>query len=253
MQKVLLSVVIITKNEEDRIRECLESVKWADEIVVVDDHSTDRTVQIAKEYTDRIVQRQMDIEGRHRNFAYSLASREWVLSLDADERVTRELQDEITGLLTNSPSCNGYTIPRKNYIGRYWARHGGMYPSAQIKLFKKDEFRFEESEVHPVAIMKDPRGQLKSDIIHYTYRDMTDAIAKLDRQTTLEAKKWLRDGRKVSSLLICYKMIDRFRRSYFQKKGYRDGVIGLFMAHLAAMYQFLTYAKYWQEKQKGML
>lgn len=249
-EKFPLSVVVITKNEESRIRECLQSVAWAGEIIVLDDHSTDRTVEIAREFTDKVFRRVMDIEGKHRNYAYSLAANDWVLSLDADERVTPELRDELVSVLSSHPSCNGYTIPRKNFLGKVWVRYGGMYPSAQLRLFRKDKFRYdEEAEVHPQAYMPDPRGALKSDILHYTYRDFTDAVAKLDRQTDLEARKWFREKRKVGMLGTLRKMVDRFWRAYVSKKGHKDGIIGLFLAVNSGMYQFLSYAKYWEMKR----
>jgi glycosyltransferase involved in cell wall biosynthesis len=254
--KTPISVVVITKNEADRLTDCLESVSWADEIIVVDDDSTDKTVEIANRFTSRVFQRRMDVEGKHRNYAYGLASHEWVLSLDADERVTPELRDEIISLIARKPDCNGYTIPRKNFVGKTWARYGGMYPSAQLRLFRKDKFRYDEqAEVHPQAYMPDPRGSLKSDLLHYTYRDFTDAIAKLDRQTDLEARKWFRERRKVGVIGTARKMIDRFWRQYVSKQGHKDGVIGLFLAVNAGMYQFLSFAKYWElqkaEKQHG--
>ena len=250
--KINLSVVVITKNEESRLRACLESVAWAAEIIVLDDYSTDGTVRIARQYTDKVSQRRMDIEGKHRNYAYGLGSHLWILSLDADERVTPELRNEITALLKNNPSCNGYTIPRKNFMGDTWVRYGGMYPSAQLRLFKKGQFRYDEqAEVHPQAYMSDPRGTLKNDILHYTYRDFTDAITKLDRQTDLEAMKWFREKRKVGILGTLRKMVDRFWRAYFSKQGYKDGVIGLFLAVNAGMYQFLSFAKYWEMKKNA--
>src|SRR3989338_6940893 len=249
-EKAPVSVVVITKNESSRVSDCLKSVDWAKEIIVLDDFSTDNTAEVAKRFTDKVYQRAMDIEGKHRNYAYGLASYEWVLSLDADERVTPALRDEIMHLLAGHPSCNGYTIPRKNFMGDVWVRYGGMYPSAQLRLFRKGEFRYDEqAEVHPQAYMKGPRGALKNDILHYTYRDFTDAIAKLDRQTDLEAKKWFREKRKVGVFSIIRKTIDRFWRSYFSKKGYKDGVIGLFLAVNSGMYQFLSFAKYWELKK----
>ena len=250
MTKTPLSVVIITKNEASRIEDCLKSVDWAAEAIVLDDFSADNTVEIAKRYTPRVFQRQMDFEGKHRNYAYDMATYDWILSLDADERVTPELQREITDLLNTGPTCNGYTIPRKNFMASTWVRYGGMYPSAQLRLFRKDKFRYDEhAEVHPQAYMPDPRGALKSDIIHYTYRNFTDAIAKLDRQTDLEARKWFREKRKIGIFSTIRKTIDRFWRAYFSKQGYKDGVIGLFLAVNSGMYQFLSFAKYWEMKK----
>ena len=127
-----------------------------------------------------------------------------------------------------------------------------MYPSAQARLFKKDKFKYDENaEVHPQAYMQYPRGFLKNDLLHYTYRNFTDAIAKLDRQTDLEAKKWFREKRKIGLLKTIRKMVDRFIRAYLMKKGYKDGVIGLFLAVNGAMYQFLSFAKYWELKKEA--
>jgi glycosyltransferase involved in cell wall biosynthesis len=249
-QKKKLSVVVITKNEGSRLSDCLKSVDWADEIIVVDDQSTDDTIQVARAHGAKVFERKMDIEGKHRNYAYGLATHPWVFSLDADERVTPELKQEIIEILEKNHDCNGYTVPRRNFMGNVWVRWGGMYPSAQLRLFRKGQFRYDEqAEVHPQAYMSDPRGALKSDILHYTYRDYTDAIAKLDRQTDLEAKKWFRENRRVGVFSIIRKMIDRFWRAYISKKGYKDGVIGLFLAVNSGMYQFLSYAKYWELKK----
>ena len=250
MNKVPLSVVIIAKNEASRIADCLKSIDWAGEVIVLDDFSTDNTVEVCKQFTPKVYQRRTDSEGKQRNHAYSLASNEWVLSLDADERVSPELRTEIVDLLKTDAPCNGYTIPRKNYMGSTWVRFGGMYPSAQLRLFRKDKFKYDEqAEVHPQAYMPDPRGSLKSDIIHFTYRDFTDAINKLDRQTDLEAQKWFREKRKIGIFSIVRKTIDRFWRAYFSKQGYKDGVIGLFLAVNSGMYQFLSFAKYWELKK----
>ena len=247
MSQTSLSVVIIAKNEASRLEDCLKSAAWAEDIVVLDDFSTDATVEIARRYTPRVFERRMETEGAHRNYAYGLASHPWVLSLDADERITPELREEIKDLLKTGPACNGYTIPRKNFMGDTWVRHGGMYLSAQLRLFRKDQFRYdEEAEVHPQAYMPDPRGALKNDLLHYTYRDFTDAIAKLDRQTDLEARKWFREKRKIGVVSTARKTVDRFWRAYVSKQGYKDGVIGLFLAVNSGMYQFLSFAKYWE-------
>ncbi len=240
-----LSVVVLTKNEEKNIRDCLESVAgWANEIVVVDDESTDKTVDFAGQYSDKIIIRKMDIEGKQRNFAYAQAKNLWVLSLDADERVTEELKSEIKDVLNHSTKYNGFTIPRRNYIGDYWVKSGGWYPSPQLKLFKKDKFRYEEVGVHPRAFMDDPCGHLKSDIIHYSYRNLEDFLHKLNNQTTREAQKWFQQNKPMRLGRFIWRSIDRFLRTYIGRRGYKDGFIGFVIAYYASLYQFISYLKY---------
>ncbi len=246
MDKVKLSVVIITKNEEHNIKDCLESVKWADDIVVVDDMSKDRTVEIVRGYTERIFSRKMDIEGRHRNLAYDRARHAWILSLDADERVTQELKQEIIGIINSSSEHKAFSIPRKNYIGNYWVKYGGLYPAAQLKLFQKEYFRWEEAEVHPMPILSGSCGLLRADLIHYSYLNFDHFIKKVNGQTTLEAAKWFRDKRKMSQGKALWRAFDRFMRSYFRKKGYKDGFIGFMVAFCSSLYQVLSYAKYFE-------
>jgi len=240
-----LSVIVLTKNEEKNIRACLDSVAgWADEIIVVDDESTDKTVDIARGYTDRIITRKMDIEGKHRNIAYALSKNLWVLSLDADERATAELKAEIDSVLTGSIQYNGFTIPRRNFIGSYWVKHGGWYPSPQLKLFRKDKFRYEEAGVHPRVFMDDPCGHLKSDIIHYSYKNFEDFLSKLNNQTTREAQKWFGQNKPMRLGRFLYRSIDRFMRTYVGRQGFKDGFMGFVVAYYAALYQFISYLKY---------
>ncbi len=249
---VKLSVVILTKNEEKNINDCLQSVAgWADEILVVDDESTDRTLDIVKKYTDRIIIKRMDIEGRHRNFAYSQAKNLWVLSLDADERVTEELKKEIETAISSQAKYNGFTIPRRNYIGNYWVKYGGWYPSPQLKLFRKDKFRYEEVDVHPRAFMDDPCGHLKSDIIHYSYKNLEDFFSKLNNQTSREAQKWFNQDKPMRLGRFLWRTFDRFIRTYVARKGYKDGFIGFVVAFNAASYQFISYLKYRELTRKG--
>lgn len=240
-----LSVVVLTKNEEKNIRDCLDSVAgWADEIVIIDDESTDRTVDVASQYTDKIIIRKMDIEGRHRNFAYAQAKNLWVLSLDADERVTEELKQEIKEVLVHPAKTNGFTIPRRNFIGSHWIKYGGWYPSPQLKLFRKDKFRYEEAGVHPRAFMDDPCGHLNSDILHYSYRNIEDFLNKLNNQTTREAQKWFAQDKPMRLGRFLWRTLDRFIRTYIARKGFRDGFLGFVIAFFAAFYQFLSYLKY---------
>lgn len=239
-----LSVVVLTRNEEARLADCLESVSWVDETVVVDDESTDATVAIARRYTDKIFIRKMDIEGRHRNWAYAQAKNEWVLSLDADERVTPELQEEIKRVLRDNPQEEGFTVPIRNYIGTYWVKYGGWYPAAKLRLFKNGKFRYEEAEVHPRAFMTGAYGHLKSDIVHFSYKNLEEFWNSVNIQTTREAQKWYRQGKPMRLGRFLWRTLDRFLRTYVRKKGYKDGLIGFIVAFNAGLYQFLSYLKY---------
>lgn len=246
---VPLSVVILAKNEAGRLAECLRSVEWAAERLVVDDDSTDETARIAESLGARVVRRAMDIEGRHRNWAHAQAKHEWILSVDADERVTPELAGEITQLFQQgTPPFQVYEVPRRNYIGQRWIRYGGWYPSPQVKLFKKSVFTWEEAAVHPRAFANCASGSLHHDLIHYSYRNIADFIAKLNRQTTLEAEKWIADGRRMTLGKALWRMVDRWARSYIGKQGYKDGYWGFVVAVMAGLYQLISYTKYWEHQ-----
>ncbi|MDP2653463.1 MAG: glycosyltransferase family 2 protein [Candidatus Omnitrophota bacterium] len=251
MNKLLISVVVITKNEEDNIEDCLASVAgWADELIVVDDESADRTVELARKFTDRIFHRKMENEGRHRNWAYAQAKNDWVLSLDADERVTPELQREINEAIPTA-GCAAFAIPLRNYIGTYWVRYAGWYPASKIRLFQKNLFRYEEAEVHPCAIVDGKTGSLTKDIIHKGYPDFEHFLASLNRQSTWEAKKWIRTGLNMTRGRIMRRSVDRFFRSYIGKRGMKDGLVGFMVALFAGLYQVVSYAKYWEMKRQA--
>jgi glycosyltransferase involved in cell wall biosynthesis len=243
-QKLPLSVVVIARNEESNIVTCLSSVHgWVDEILVVDDNSTDRTPELAREYAE-VVTRKMDNEGRHRNWAYARARNEWVFSLDADEVVSLGLKDELGALFVSQMSFDGYTIPRRNHIGTYWVRYGGEYPAAQLRLFRKEKFRFEEVGVHPRAFLQGACGHLKGDIFHYSWEDLADVFNRVNSQSTLEAQKWIQTGRRMWAIHALWRAGDRFIRKYIMKKGYKDGVIGFIMAYKESVYQLLSWAKH---------
>lgn len=247
---VPISVVTLTKNSQEIIDDCLKSVQgWVGEIIIVDDMSTDKTPEIVKKYTDKIFVKKWVKEGAHRNFAYSQAGYEYILSLDSDERVTPELKEEIIRIFKEGPKFNGYNIPHRNYIGNYWIKYGGWYPNAKLKIFRKDKFKYEEeAEYHPRAFMEGDRYTLKGDLIHYAYRDFKNLFSKLNHQTDFEAKKWIRDGRKMSFALCYVKMLSRFIKAYFVKKGRKDGFVGFMMAYAGALYQLMAYAKYYEMK-----
>jgi glycosyltransferase involved in cell wall biosynthesis len=244
MSKVPISVVVITKNEEKNIAACLESASFADETVVLDDESADRTVDIARQHRAAVFSRKMDIEGAHRNYAYSLARNNWVLSLDADERISDELKRELETLFENPIVDKAFTIPIRTYMGARWIRHGGWYPAPKVRLFDRRFFKYEEADVHPRVFIQGGCGHLKSDIIHHSYGDFHDYFASLNGQTTLEARKWFKERRRIGFLKMCRKFVDRFFKSYILKQGFRDGLLGFMVAYGNGLYQLMSYVKY---------
>lgn len=249
MSLLPVSVVVIAKNEEDNMADCLGSVKgWADEIVVVDDESTDRTIEITQQYTDKILHRKMDIEGVHRNWAMAQARNEWVLCIDADEYLTEELKQEIAAVLPNT-EFSAFSMPLRTYIGDYWVKHSGWYPASKMRMFKKSCVKYEEVEVHPRIFLKGKEGRLTKDIVHKGYPDFAHFMASLNRQTTLEAVKWIKTGRHMSFGKAFWRTIDRFPRIFFRKKGYKDGFIGFMIAFFASLYQVASYLKYLEMKK----
>lgn len=243
-EKIPLSVVVIAKNEEEQIGRCLASAAFADEIVVLDDASSDNTVALAHQYTKKVFSRKMDIEGKHRNYAYSLAKHDWVLSLDADERISPELVAELRSLFTQPIVHKAFTVPIKTYIGARWIRYAGWYPAPKVRLFDRRYFSYEEAEVHPRVFIKGSCGHLAGDIVHYSYRNYHDFFASLNNQTTLEAKKWFKERRRIGFLKMYRKFLSRFLKAYLQKQGFRDGLLGFIVSYAGGLYQVLSYVKY---------
>jgi glycosyltransferase involved in cell wall biosynthesis len=255
MIKVPITVAVITKNEEANIAMCLKSVYgWADEILIVDDESKDRTIEIASQYADKILHRKMENEGIHRNWTYAQARNEWVLSLDADEYVSDELKQEIASLFPNPPH-QAYSPALVNFIGSYRVKYSGWYPANKLRMFMKSKFKYEEVKVHPKVFLDGTGTILNKDIVHKGYPDFEHFLASLNRQTTLEAEKWISTGRHMSLGRAIWRTLDRFPRSYIGKRGYKDGFFGFMIAFFASLYQIISYAKYWQMnyemKQRG--
>jgi hypothetical protein len=172
-----------------------------------------------------------------------------VLSLDADEKISADLALELTGLFSGTIKDKAFTIPIKTYIGRRWIRHSGWYPAPKVRLFDKRSFKYEEAEVHPRVFINGSCGHLKKDIMHYSYRDFHDFFASLNNQTTLEAKKWFKERRRIGFLKTYRKFVDRFLKAYIVKQGYKDGFLGLMVAYGSGLYQVMSYAKYWEMLQ----
>lgn len=236
-----LSVVIITKNEERNIRECLETVNWADEIIVVDSFSTDNTVEIARGYTDKVFQRAFTNYADQRNFAASLASCPWILVVDADERVTPDLKAEIQQVLSDN-SFSGYRIPHLDYIFGKPIRHGGWYPQYHVRLYRKDMGRW-EGEVHEKVILEGKVGCLRNPLIHYSHLRIANFLHKLNQYTSVEADYLYRRGQRTNILKLIFWPPVVFVYKYFYRLGFLDGFHGLVLAVLLACYHFVKHAK----------
>ena len=258
MARPKLSLVVIAKNEETNIRECLESAKgWVDEMVLVDDESSDRTREIASEYTGKIFIRKMDLEGRHRNWAVSQASRDWILFLDADERMTPELKEEIDEILSNVDGKTvAFWIHSKNYLGTKWLKYGG-WSAGHIRLYDRRFVRWKElvaDVVHPgIELAQGYRGvELKNCLIHYNFKHIEDFIRKVNRQSTLEAIKLHLQGKNLSLVTGLWRAFDRFWKRYVYKMGFRDGYYGFIAAFLSGFYQLAAYSKLREIKERGI-
>lgn len=240
-----LSVTIITLNEERNIRDALESVKWADEIVVVDSGSTDRTVDICKEYTDRVFYNQWPGHIAQKNLAIDKASHQWILSIDADERVTSELAAEIKEVL-KGPKADAYSVPRHVfYLGR-WINHSGWYPDRKIRLFRRDKGRWGGIDPHDTVIVSGEVKYLKRDLIHYSFRDISHHINTMNSFTSIASKEYVKLGKRFRYRDILFRPVFMFFKSYILKQGFRDGLPGIVIAVAAAYHVFIKYAKLWE-------
>ncbi len=245
----MLSVVIITLNEEAKIKDCLESVAWADEIVLVDSFSKDNTVEIARNYTDKIYQREFAGFGDQKNFALSKASGDWILAIDADERVTSELQEEIKRTLTNSRAC-GYYMPRKSYFSGKWIKHCGWWPDYLLRLFRRDCGRFSDRLVHEAVQVDGPTVKLKNPVEHHPFFSVSDLIKKADTYSTLGAKVMLAEGKSSSSCHALTHSAFGFFKTYLLKLGILDGWRGLAIAFSNAAGVFYRYMKCVEMKEQ---
>jgi glycosyltransferase involved in cell wall biosynthesis len=243
-----LSVTVITRDEEAQIGVCLDSVGWADEIVIVDTGSADRTLEICRKYTPYVETQRWEGYAAAKNAAIERATGDWILSLDADERVTAELHEEIA-VLRQQPLASladGYAIPRRNYLWGHWLRHGGLYPDYQIRLFKRGRGQFTARRVHE-SVQIDGRVQrLQQPLEHYSYQRLGDVIRRLDRYADLAALDLREQGQPFHVTALVMRPLGRFLRNYVLKQGFRDGIPGLIMAVSYAYSVFCREAKLWE-------
>jgi (heptosyl)LPS beta-1,4-glucosyltransferase len=242
-----LTVIVITKNEENNIRCCLETVRWADEIIIVDANSSDRTVEIAKEYTSKVFIRPWDGYGAAKNFGLAQCSNEWVFWLDADERVTPELRREIENSIASANAeIAAISMPRKaNFLG-HWIRHCGWYPGRVTRVFRRSEGKFTAANVHERLEINGNVLALNRDLLHYTDPTLTVYFEKLNKYTSLAAKDLVENNRRFTWLRLVINPCWVFIRMYILQLGFLDGIPGLILCTLSASHVFAKYAKLWE-------
>jgi glycosyltransferase involved in cell wall biosynthesis len=252
----LLSVAIITLNEEQNLPRTLASVQWADEIVIVDSGSTDRTIDIARSFGARVIERPWPGFAEQKNFAIGECAGTWVLSLDADEELSPELQQEIQTLLLSKPEVDAFYLRRRNlFLGR-WIKHGGFYPDAKLRLFSRAEStpQFEPRLVHETITCDGPTAELAHDLIHHAYPTLSSYIEHMDRYSDLGAKILIGKGRTSTSPLAFLMNIWvvpqlTFQWNYICRLGFLDGREGLLQHLYHAVYTSWKYAKAWEKSR----
>ena len=238
-----LSVTIITKNEAADIADALASVAWADERIVVDSCSTDDTSAIAARLGARVVSREWSGYVAQKNYAASLATNDWILSLDADERVTPALAREIQNTLSRDPAHRAYRIPRVTFhLGR-WIRTTDWYPDYQLRLYDRRAAEWTGRYVHEGVAVKGTIGRLRHDLQHYAYRDAAEHLETIDHYTTLAARQMFEQGRRATALDLALQPAFAFFRNFILKRGFLDGSVGLTISRMNANYVRLKFEK----------
>ena len=239
-----VSACVVTRNEEDRLADCLASLDWCDEILVVDACSSDRTREVARAGGARVIEREWPGHVAQKEFAVRRARHEWVLCLDADERLSPPLRSELIALReAGFPGAAGWKMPRRSwYLGR-WIRHGPWVPDLKLRLFDRRRGRWGGRDPHDRVVLEGAEGLLGGEILHYPYRSFAEHLATIDRYTTLMADSLHRSGRRARPWDLVMRPTVRFVRAYFLKAGWRDGWRGLLIAYLASHYGRLKYAK----------
>lgn len=242
-----VSVITLAYNEEHNIAECLASVRWADEIIVVDSGSTDRTVELARRFTDRVLTVEWKGYGATKNIALQHATGDWILWLDADERVPEELAREMQeAIRTNDGTIVGYSVARRAFFLGRWIKHCGWYPGRVTRLFLKAKARFTESNVHEQVVVEGTIAPLKHDLLHYTDPNLHHYFQKFNRYTTLAAADLQAAGKKFSLFDILVRPAFLFFKMYVLKRGFLDGIQGFFLCVVSSAYVFTKYAKLWE-------
>lgn len=242
----MISAILITKNESKNILACLRSISWCDEIIIVDNFSRDGTAEFAKEFGAKVFQEEWKGYGAQKNSALLRARGDWILSIDADERVSPELKTEITDVLKREQRVHGYYIPRKNHFRGKWIRHGGWYPDYSLRLFRRGKGAFEERSVHEKVIVEGPLGYLRHPLIHYTYSSVSDFVIRMEKYSRLSCVEMQKSKKNYPFFLGVLRGIHTFFNMYLVRLGFLDGNDGLF---LAISYSYYTVLKYYRNSK----
>jgi len=240
---VKISATIITYNEERNLPRAIESLRCADEILVLDSGSNDRTVEIAQKLGARVLEGPWPGYANQKNLAAEQASHDWILSIDADESLSEALEGEIWSLKKKGPDFDAYTMPRMaQYLGR-WIRHSGWYPDRKVRLYNRSKATWVGPYVHEAVKVRGRLGHLQSNILHFTCNSLSEHLKTMDRYTTLAAEQLLATGEKVNWGRLILEPPWTFFRTFVLKLGFLDGLEGLAIANMAALYNFIKYAK----------
>lgn len=240
-----LTAIIPTGNEEHNIEEVIQSVSFADEIMVVDSFSTDKTVEKAKKHTNFIIQREYENSASQKNWAIPQANHDWILLVDADERVTPELKEEVLKIINSDPEEVGFWIYRSNDFMGKRIQYSDWQGDKVIRLFRKSKSKYENKQVHAEVICDGKVGYLKNKLLHNTYHGFDKYMDKLNRYAWWQAKDLHKKGKKPSLFHFVFKPFYRFFKQYILKGGFRDGVPGLVIATLGGYAVFTRYVKLW--------
>lgn len=244
LQRRPLSCTVLCFNEESNLEDCLKSVSWCDELVIVDSFSTDRTPEIAKQFTPLVFQNRFEGFARQRLFSFAKTSHEWILYIDADERLSPNLQTEIQHILSQETlDADGFELPRLNFYFGGAVRHGEIYPDYQLRLFRKSKFTMETLAVHESAKVNGIVKRLKHDIIHLTATNWKAYARKQNQYTALEAEKKFKTAKPVSPFAPLLRAASGFVKKYLLKKSMLDGVAGFGYAYFHARDRYLLYKK----------
>jgi glycosyltransferase involved in cell wall biosynthesis len=247
-----VSVAIVTKDEEKNIRDALQSIRDVAEIVIVDAFSADRTLDICREYTEKIYQAEWKGYAKQKQMAIEHAKGPWVFILDSDERFTESLYEEISNIVNkNNGIYSGYYVSRKNFFLGKWIRHGGWWPDYTLRFFLKDKAFMKNRKVHEKVIVKGKVGHLKNPLEHYTYRNISDYIKKMENYSTLSAEELKEKGVRPGIIKMVLHPLFTFLKMFFLRRGFMDGVHGLILAILYGYYTFIKYLKLWETSPKG--